>query len=139
MPFRRTLPEAFVKAAGVLPQDISQMMKSLWMLASRKLSARNLGGPVAIYHVTAQAAEAEESGIALLRLMGFLSINLGMLNLMPIPILDGFHIFSAAMEAVRRRPLSERAQNALAWLGLFCLLSLMLLAFWNDMMNFVFR
>ena len=139
VPFRRTLPEAFSKAAGTLPRDIGQTLQSLWMLASRKLSARNLGGPVAIYHVTSQAAEAEESGIALLRLMGFLSINLGLLNLMPIPILDGFHIFSAAMEAVRRRPLSEKAQNALAWLGLFCLLSLMLLAFWNDMVNFVFR
>ena len=137
VPLKRSLGEAFVKAVRVLPEEIGQTLQGLWMLVSRKISARNLGGPIAIYHVAARSAEA--GGSAFLRLMGFISINLGLLNLMPIPILDGFHIFSAGIETVRRRPLSENTRIVLTYIGLLLLLMLMGLAFWNDLMNFILK
>ncbi|MDR0966634.1 MAG: RIP metalloprotease RseP [Myxococcales bacterium] len=137
VPLKLSLGEAFVKAVRVLPQEIGQTLHGIWLLVSRKLSARNLGGPIAIYHVTIQSAEAGSD--VFLRLMGFISINLGLLNLMPIPILDGFHILSAGIEGVRRRPLSDNTRIVLNLLGLLFLLLLMGLAFWNDIANFVLR
>ena len=83
--------------------------------------------------------DIQYNGNAFLRLMGFISINLGLLNLMPIPLLDGFHILSAGIEAVRRRPLSENTRIALTYVGLLLLLALMGLAFWNDIVNFVLK
>lgn len=137
VPVKLSMGQAFVKAVRVLPEEIGQTLSSIWMLVTRQLSARNLGGPIAIYHVAAQSAEA--GGSAFLRLMGFISINLGLLNLMPIPLLDGFHILSAGIEAVRRRPLSENTRIALTYVGLLLLLALMGLAFWNDIVNFVLK
>ncbi len=137
VPVRLSLGQAFVKAVRVLPDEIGQTINSIWLLVSRKLSTRNLGGPIAIYHVAAQSAEAGSS--AFLRLMGFISINLGLLNLMPIPILDGFHILSAGIETVRRRPLGENTRIVLTYIGLLLLLALMGLAFWNDIVNFVLK
>lgn len=137
VPVKLTLGQAFAKAVRILPEEIGQTLHGIWLLVSQKLSTRNLGGPIAIYHVAAQSAEAGSS--AFLRLMGFISINLGLLNLMPIPILDGFHILSAGIETVRRRPLSENTRIVLTYIGLLLLLALMGLAFWNDIVNFVLK
>ena len=71
--------------------------------------------------------------------MALISISLGILNLLPIPILDGGHILFFALEAIKRRPLSLRAREIASYVGLLLLISLMVLAFRNDIMRYWLR
>jgi regulator of sigma E protease len=90
-----------------------------------------IGGPIRIAQISGDVAQA---GLApLLWLMVVLSINLGLINLLPIPILDGGHLLFYAAEAIRGRPLGERAQEYGFRLGLALVLSLMVFATWNDL------
>ena len=68
-------------------------------------------------------------------MLAFLSIQLGILNLLPIPILDGGHLFFNLIELVIRKPLSIRVREAAQQIGMLLLLSLMALAFYNDIMR----
>ena len=127
--------KAIAKAIKVVPQEIGNTLLGLWMLASGQLSSKNIGGPIMIYKVAVASAEAGKD--VFLRTMAMISINLGLLNLLPIPVLDGFHILSAGFETVRRRPLGLKARIVANYIGLAMLLMLMLLAFKNDLVNFV--
>ncbi len=94
-------------------------------------SLKTLGGPIMIAQVAGQAAE---SGIAdLLSLMAFLSLQLGIINLFPIPVLDGGHLVFFGMEAVKGRPLSEKFMAAAQQVGIALLIMLMLLVTYNDL------
>jgi regulator of sigma E protease len=73
--------------------------------------------------------------VALLWFMAILSINLGLINLVPIPMLDGGHLLFCAIEAIRGRPLGARAQEYGFRLGLALVLTLMLFATWNDLVQ----
>ncbi|MEM6490925.1 MAG: RIP metalloprotease RseP, partial [Pseudomonadota bacterium] len=98
-------------------------------------SVRELGGPLRIAEVSADAAE---SGlVAFIMLAVVLSINLGLLNLFPIPVLDGGHLVFYAFEAVRGRPLGERAQEIGFRVGLALVIALMVFATWNDAQRFI--
>jgi regulator of sigma E protease len=83
------------------------------------------------------AGEVTKSGgvIALILFMCVLSINLGLINLFPVPMLDGGHLLFYAAEALRGRPLSLRAQEYGFRIGLVLVLSLMLFATWNDLVH----
>ena len=94
-------------------------------------SVEELGGPIQIAKMSGQAAEAGISTYILL--MALLSINLGLLNLMPVPMLDGGHLMFYAFEAVVGRPLNERIQEYCFRIGLALVLSLMLFVTWNDL------
>jgi regulator of sigma E protease len=96
-------------------------------------SADQLGGPVGIAKMAGQMADAGALGI--IQIMAFLSINLGLINLFPIPILDGGHLLFYGIEAVRGRPLGERAQEYGFRIGLALVLSLMIFATWNDILR----
>lgn len=90
-----------------------------------------MGGPVRIAQVSGQMATI---GIgALVSFSAFISINLGFMNLLPVPMLDGGHLFLYALEAVRRRPLSPRVQEWAFLSGFALLMSVMLLLTWNDL------
>lgn len=95
------------------------------------VSAKNIGGPITVVQVAGQAAQTDLS--AVLSVLAFISIQLGILNLLPIPILDGGHILFYVLELVFRRPLSIRAREILQQIGLALLLMLMVLAFYNDL------
>ena len=69
--------------------------------------------------------------------MAVISINLGVLNLLPIPILDGGHILFLGIEAVRRKPLSEKVMMIAQRIGLAIIITLMVFAFYNDIMRFI--
>ena len=73
------------------------------------------------------------SGVNLLQLAAFVSVSIGFMNLLPIPVLDGGHLLFYAYEAVARRPLAARVQAAGYRVGLALLLGLMLFATWNDL------
>ncbi|NDW04228.1 RIP metalloprotease RseP [Jiella pacifica] len=93
-------------------------------------SADQIGGPIRIAQVSSQVSTI---GIAaLLNLAALLSISIGILNLLPIPMLDGGHLLFYAFEAVRGRPLSERVQEFGFKIGLALVTMLMIFAFWND-------
>lgn len=105
-------------------------------------SAKQLGGPLQIAEVAGQAWNAglDSGGLAtaivyLLNLSAFLSASIGMLNLFPIPMLDGGHLLFYAIEALRGRPLSERAQELGFRVGLAIVVMLMIFATYNDIVR----
>ncbi len=96
-------------------------------------SADQLGGPIRIAQVSGQVAAAGVT--ALLHLAAVLSVSIGLLNLFPVPLLDGGHLLFYAIEAVRGRPLSERAQEFGFRIGLALVAMLMIFATYNDIRN----
>ena len=96
-------------------------------------SADQLGGPIRIAQVSGQVATA--GFVALLHLTAVLSVSIGLLNLFPIPLLDGGHLLFYAVEAIRGRPLSERAQEVGFRIGLAIVLVLMIFATFNDILH----
>lgn len=96
-------------------------------------SAEELGGPLRIAQISGDVAQI--GIVALVWFMAFLSINLGLINLFPIPMLDGGHLLFYGVEAIRGRPLGERAQEYGFRIGLALVLTLMLLATWNDLVQ----
>lgn len=99
-------------------------------LVAGRESADQLGGPLRIAQVSGQVAMAGVA--ALFNLVAVLSVSIGLLNLVPIPMLDGGHLLFYGVEALRGRPLSERAQEMGLRIGLALVLMLMLFATWND-------
>jgi regulator of sigma E protease len=97
---------------------------------SGKVSVETIGGPVLIFDVAAQSADAGAG--AFLYMMALISINLGLLNLLPIPVLDGGHLIFLAVEAIRRKPLSNRVREVAQTVGLVLILLLVALALRND-------
>ncbi len=94
---------------------------------------KDLGGPIAIAQMSGQAAE--QGALQLVFFMAVLSINLGLINLFPIPILDGGHLLFMGIEALRGRPLGERAQEYGFRIGLALVLLLMVSVTWNDIVR----
>ena len=90
----------------------------------------NLGGPIMIYTMSKQTINKGWNYI--LSFIGAISIILMIMNLLPIPVLDGGHIFFCFIEGIQKKPLSQRLQIAFQNIGIFILLFLMVFAFWND-------
>ncbi|MEM8784972.1 MAG: site-2 protease family protein, partial [Pseudomonadota bacterium] len=93
-------------------------------------SADQLGGPIKIAQVSGQAADI--SFLALINLAAVLSVSIGLINLFPIPLLDGGHLAYYSYEAVAGRPMSEKAQEIGFRIGFAFVVMLMLFATWND-------
>lgn len=104
--------------------------KYLGQIITGKRSGDELGGPLRIAKYSSQTAK--EGAAALIWFMAMLSINLGFVNLIPVPMLDGGHLLYYAWEAVSGKPLSERAQEYGFRIGLALVLSLMVFVTWND-------
>ena len=107
------------------------IVKTLVGLFTRDTSVKQLMGPVAIADLSGTAAEA--GWIPLLSLMGMISLNLGLLNLMPIPVLDGGHIAILALEGVSRRDFSMKVKEKMLLAGFVLLLMLMVTVIYNDL------
>jgi regulator of sigma E protease len=103
-------------------------------LFSGQVSAKNIGGPIMIFQVAGQAMQTGFSTV--LTFMAFISIQLGILNLLPVPVLDGGHLFFYSFELIFRRPLSMRVRELLQQLGLAMIVLLMVFAFYNDFVKF---
>lgn len=99
----------------------------------RVVSTEVIGGPILIFQAAGKTAE--QGLISFLSFAAIISINLGILNLLPIPVLDGGHILFFLIEAVRRKPLSERFIVVSQKIGIAFLLALMMLAFYNDILR----
>jgi regulator of sigma E protease len=102
------------------------------MISGRE-STDQLGGPIRIAQVSGQVAT--EGFSPLLSLAAYLSVSIGLLNLFPVPLLDGGHLLFYGIEAVRGRPLSERAQEVGFRIGLAIVVMLMIFATYNDILH----
>jgi regulator of sigma E protease len=109
------------------------IFETLAGLFTRETSVKQLMGPVAIADLSGTAAEA--GWISLFTLMAMISLNLGLLNLMPIPVLDGGHIFILALEGLARRDFSMRVKEKMLLAGFVLLLMLMVTVIYNDLMR----
>ncbi|MDP1627946.1 RIP metalloprotease RseP [Parvibaculum sp.] len=118
--------------------------KETWFVAERTLSyiggiftgtedADQLGGPLRIAQVSGQVATIGFA--ALISMTAMLSVSIGLLNLFPVPMLDGGHLLYYAVEAVRGRPLGEQAQEYGFRIGLALVMMLMVFATWNDLVH----
>lgn len=130
----RRMPIAFAQAVIQGLEDTRmwalQIGGTVRGLVAGRVSSRDLGGPILIGQMAGEAARAGLD--AFLGLMAVLSVNLAVLNLLPIPVLDGGQFLFLAGEAVLRRPLSRKVREILTMIGLVLILALMLLAFGND-------
>jgi regulator of sigma E protease len=111
----------------------AQILSHLGTLVTGGGSVKDLGGPLRIAQVSGDAAKSGFDN--LIYLMAVLSVNLGLINLFPIPMLDGGHLVFYAIEAIRGKPLSEKAQEYGFRLGLTLVLGLMVFATWNDLVQ----
>lgn len=127
--------EAVTKAGQETYYIVDRTLTYLGGLIAGQEKADQLSGPLRIAHV---AAETSEHGLpALISLAALLSVSVGLLNLLPIPVLDGGHLAFYAYEAVFRRPPSERVQEVSFRIGIAFVISLMLFATWNDIAHFL--
>lgn len=110
---------------------IRSSLSGLWHMITGAISSCNLSGPIGIAQVSGQAASQGASSF--IAFIGMLSTAVGLLNLFPIPILDGGHLVFFGYEAVSGRKPSDRAMNALLMIGLGIVLSLMLFGVTNDL------
>lgn len=106
-------------------------LKGLWKVVTGALDRSNIGGPILI--ASEAGRQAREGPSALAMFTAFISVNLAVLNLLPVPILDGGHLLFFLIEAVRGRPLSLRKREAAQQLGFLLLLLLMIFALYNDL------
>lgn len=109
----------------------STTLKSLFGMLTGQVSTKNLGGPISIAQIA--GSSAEQGLVTFVSFLAMISITLGVLNLLPIPMLDGGHLALFLIEAVRGKPISEQAQINGQRIGLFLLLLLMFTAFFNDL------
>ncbi len=126
--------EAISKGTVQTGKVIEITVMSLVKLAQRVVPLDSLGGPIMIAKMAGETAQA--GGSSFLAFMALLSVNLGVLNLLPVPVLDGGHLFFFFWELIFRRPVSQKAREYAQQIGLMLLLGLMLLAFYNDIIRY---
>lgn len=108
----------------------------LYKMIVGDISSKNIGGPLTIAKISGEAAAQGPSNVVFL--IALLSINLGVLNLLPIPILDGGHLLFFLIEGILRKPLGERQREVAQQVGLVLLVGVMIFAFWNDLERIFF-
>ena len=113
-----------------------RIYQTLAAVVTSRVAARHLGGPIAIAQITYAAARR---GIPkLIYFLGLISINLGLINLLPVPILDGGHMVFVVAEKLRGKPVNERVQIAASYVGLFLIVALFLFTTFNDIWRSIF-
>jgi regulator of sigma E protease len=122
--------EAVVRGVAGTWEVTRGMALGIIKIFTGHISTEAIGGPIMIADVARKAADA--GILPFLSVMAMISISLGLMNLIPIPVLDGFHILSAAIEGVRRKPLSLRFREIANVVGVALVLTLMLYALKND-------
>jgi len=128
--------QAVVKGSVQTWKVIDLTVMSLVKMVQRVVPLDSVGGPIMIAKMAGETAQA--GGSTFLAFMALLSINLGILNLLPVPVLDGGHLFFFFCELIFRRPVSQKIREYAQQVGMFLLLSLMVLAFYNDIVRYVF-
>ena len=126
---------ALPAAVGHTWQMSALTLKMLYRMVLGDISIKNVSGPIQIAQVAGFTAQV--GLVSFLSFMAIVSVSLGVLNLLPVPLLDGGHLLYYGVEAVKGSPVSERVQEAGQKVGLTFLVMLMGLAFYNDIMRFM--
>jgi regulator of sigma E protease len=108
-------------------------LQAMWQMIIGTRGSEELGGPLRIAQLSGEVAQG--GLVPLVWFMAVLSVNLGLINLFPVPVLDGGHLLFYAAEAIRGRPLGQRAQEYGFRVGLALVLTLMVFATWNDIVH----
>ncbi|MDE2337509.1 MAG: RIP metalloprotease, partial [Alphaproteobacteria bacterium] len=130
---KHTLGSAFVAANADVWGITADTLKALWQMIKGTRSANELGG---ILRIGAYAGDFAQQGIvSLISFAALLSVNLGLINFLPVPMLDGGHLAFYAMEKIRGKPPGERFQEYALRVGLTLILGIMLFSTWNDLIQ----
>jgi regulator of sigma E protease len=124
------VPYALSRAVERTVEMVEVTVLSVVRLLQGRLTVKSIGGPITIFDVAGTAAREGTGNY--LTLMAFISINLGLINLLPIPLLDGGHLLFFLIEGVARRPVSPKVRQYASLVGLALLILLMVIAFKND-------
>ena len=128
-----TLLEALQSACRQTWMYISLTVLGFIKIIQQVVPASEIGGPILIAQIAGEQMKA--GWLNLIYFMSLLSVNLGILNLLPIPVLDGGHLLFLTIEGVRRKPMNERAQIVAQQVGIGLLATLMIFVFYNDIVR----
>jgi regulator of sigma E protease len=131
--YRMGLGEALPAALGRTWEYSALTLKVIWRVLTGEASIHNLSGPITIADAAGKTASI--GFVYFLKFLAIVSISLGVLNLLPVPVLDGGHLLYFAIEAVKGSPLSDAAMLQGQKIGLVMLLGLMSLAFYVDILR----
>ena len=123
---------AFTKTVSL----VNQMVHILCYLFTGKLALNNLSGPVGIYEVVGETAKA--GLLNLVYLLGYISLNVGFMNLLPIPAFDGGRLLFLIIEKIKGSKVNPKTENLIHTIGMFFLLGLMLIITYNDIVRIFF-
>jgi regulator of sigma E protease len=123
--------KAVEAGAGMAVESVERMIDVFYLMISGRLGPSGVAGPVGIFKITSRVSRLSQ----LLSLLALISINLGIINLFPLPVLDGGHLMFFLIEAIIRRPLSERFLLIAQQSGLVLLAALILLITYNDILR----
>ena len=129
--------EAFSESFIQVGDDMTLIARGIAKIAQGRISLNTMGGPIMLFVIAEKSAK--RGWQYYLRTLAMISVNIGMLNMLPIPVLDGGHLLFFGMEAVSRRPPSMRMREMANMVGLALLLMLMFLVFKNDLLRFVLQ
>jgi len=131
--FFEAIKYAFTKFVSL----ISQMYLTVFYLFTGKISLSNLSGPIGIYNIVGQSAKL---GIVnLIYLTGYLSINVGVINLLPLPAFDGGRLLFLIIEKIIRKPVNPKVENIIHTIGFALLMLLMVAITYNDIIRFIIK
>lgn len=126
--------QAVIKGTEQTWKVIDITLMSLVKMVQRVVPMDSVGGPIMIAKMAGEQASA--GGASFLAFMALLSINLGVLNLLPVPVLDGGHLFFYFLELIFRRPVPQKVREYAQQIGMVLLLGLMVMAFYNDIIRY---
>lgn len=131
--FLPALEYAFTKFGSL----VSQLLVIIGYLCTGKLSLNSLSGPIGIFNIVGESAKA--GFVSVIYLIGYLSINVGFINLLPIPAFDGGRILFLIIEKIRRKPVSSKVENTIHSIGFVLLMILMIVITYNDIVRFIIK
>lgn len=129
------LIEGFFKGVSALFELTGLVTKGFALMITGALPLREaVTGPIGIYYITSETVKL--GIVAILNLMAVLNVSLAIVNLIPLPLFDGGHIFLFTLEKIMRRPISEKADNVLSRIGFVLIGTIVLFVFYNDLIKF---
>lgn len=131
--FLAAIEYAFTKFGSL----INQLFVIIGYLFTGKLSLNSLSGPIGIFNIVGESAKA--GFLNIIYLIGYLSINVGFINLLPIPAFDGGRILFLIIEKIRKKPVSAKIENTIHSIGFILLMILMIVITYNDIIRFIIR
>lgn len=132
-----SIHEAILQAGQAVFNQMKMIFKGIQLLITGSVPLSNLGGPIAVANIAGDAAKA--GFMVFFLTLSFISVNIGMVNLLPLPALDGGTLLLNAVEALYGKPLPQSVQIAVQRVGIFFILFLFVLVFYNDLLRIFHR